>query len=196
MAIQSYDKQAVFPAELPSDVRNGINGYLGRDISEAAASVHADAFRFAMRRVATSVTIITAVDGGVDYGMTATAFASVSMAPPTLLVIVNETATIYRPLSESGRFCLNILDAEQEYVAQRFSAKPSDQSRFQSGQWLRDSALPARLLGAQGWIDCTVESAMPAGSHSIFVGKVTRAHCSKGGNPLLYLDGRYTHVSE
>lgn len=194
--IQSYETQAALPAELPSDLRNGVNGYSGRDVSDATAGLHADAFRFAMRRVATSVAIVTAVDGGVDFGMTATAFASVSMAPPTLLIIVNETATIYRPLSESGRFCLNILDAAQKDVAQRFSTKPSDQSRFQTGKWLRNAPLPARLLGAQGWIDCTVDSAVAAGTHSIFVGKVTGAHSSKGGNPLLYLDGRYAHVGE
>jgi flavin reductase (DIM6/NTAB) family NADH-FMN oxidoreductase RutF len=195
MTIQSYDTQAGFPVEFLSDIRNGGNGYSSHDISSTTASVHFDAFRFAMRRVATSVTIVTAIKGGVDYGMTATAFAPVSMAPPMLLVIVNETAAIYRPLVESGRFCLNILGAEQEYIAQRFSAKPSDQSRFQSGQWLKDSALPARLLGAQGWIDCAVESAIPAGTHSIFVGKVTGAHSPKSGTPLLYLDGRYAHVS-
>jgi flavin reductase len=153
------------------------------------------AFRNAMRRVATSVAIITAHDQGVDYGMTATAFAPVSMAPPLVLIIVNEATTIHGPLLKSRRFCLNVLDVAQESVGRRFSAKPSDESRFQDGQWIRDGKSPARLQGTQAWIDCEVHEVVPAATHTIFIGKVMSAHASDAGSPLAYFDGRYAGIT-
>lgn len=190
-----YDGEFLFSARPTPEHRSRPNGRTGSEFSRTASD-QADAFRLAMRQVATSVAIVTTVDDGVDYGMTATAFASVSMAPPTLLIIVNEMAAIYRPLSESGRFCLNILDEGQEHVARRFAAQPSDQSRFQIGEWVRDCSQPARLLCARGWINCIVEIAIPAGTHSIFLGTVTGAHSRDAGAPLLYLDGRYACVRD
>jgi flavin reductase len=160
-----------------------------------AATDHADAFRVTMRRAAAGVAIITTSQGGVDYGMTATAFASVSMAPPMLLIVVNETASLYGPLCKSKRFCINILGADQENIGRRFSTKPSDQSRFQSGQWLRDAHSPARLLEATGWIDCAVDSIVHAATHAIFIGRVIDAR-SFAAKPLVYFDGRYAQLSE
>jgi flavin reductase len=190
-----YDTQSAFSAGLSSESAAEAYGRLEQDVSPCAAADYADAFRVTMRGAATGVTIVTASRGGVDYGMTVTAFASVSMAPPMLLIVVNETASIYGPLCESGRFCINILGADQEYVARRFSAKPSDQSRFQCGPWLRDAQSPARLLEAKGWIDCAVDSVIHAATHSVFMGKVINTH-SSAGKPLLYFDGRYAHLSE
>jgi flavin reductase (DIM6/NTAB) family NADH-FMN oxidoreductase RutF len=190
-----HDTQSDFPEGLSTKAAAEIYGRYEHDVSPDAVTDHADAFRVTMRGAVTGVTIVTTCQTGVDYGMTATAFAPVSMAPPMVLIVVNETTSVYEPLCKSGRFCINILGANQEYIARRFSVKPSDQSRFQSGQWLRDAKSPARLLEAKGWIDCAVDSVIHASTHSVFIGKVMRTH-SSGIKPLLYFDGRYAHLTK
>lgn len=53
------------------------------------------AFRDAMRRMASTVTIITATDFGRHHGMTVTALTSVSMNPPSLLACLNNRTHLH-----------------------------------------------------------------------------------------------------
>ena len=159
------------------------------------AELQADGFRAAMRRAASGVAVITTTHGGVDHGMTATAFASVSMDPPSVLIVVNRETSLHGPLHASGQFCVNILDEEQSVVAQRFASKPSGQSRFETGAWQRDGRTPPQLTGAQARITCRLRETTAVGTHVIFVGDVIDSAAASDGAPLLYLNGSYAKVA-
>lgn len=160
------------------------------------ASPPAEALRRAMRRVASSVAIVTTRNGGVDHGMTVTAHSSVSLDPPIVLVVINAQASLHEPLTTGDGFCLNILDAGQQDVAEAFAQKGAGQNRFATGRWMRplvhNAPAPALALeGAQAWVQCSVASIITAGTHSIITGKVNGAWSASSGAPLLYLDGAF-----
>src|SRR5262245_34703660 len=101
-------------------------------------------FKRAMRRLASTVTIITTADiNGHRYGMTATAVNSLTMDPPSLLICVNHNASIHAPLVGRGRFCVNVLTTEHEDLVSAFSGRLKGDERFTVGEWNdEDSGLP------------------------------------------------------
>jgi hypothetical protein len=93
-----------------------------------------EAFREAMRRFATTVSIISCSDEeGRLHGMSATAVASVCVEPPTLLICINNSTATHGALSRSGRFCVNILRSFHSELSQVFSGKMRGDDRFRLG---------------------------------------------------------------
>jgi flavin reductase (DIM6/NTAB) family NADH-FMN oxidoreductase RutF len=89
-------------------------------------------FRDAMRRIAATVTIVTADDGERYDGMTATAVTSLCMEPPSLLVCVNQKAFLHDMLLRAANFCVNVLHqdhAELSAAMQRASARTTGEDR-------------------------------------------------------------------
>src|SRR6516162_4304533 len=93
------------------------------------------AFRDAMRRFATTVSIISCASGGCRYGMSATGVTSLSVDPPSLLVCVNKSTATHRALSGGGRFCINVLRSIHSHLSQAFSGKLAGEDRFRLGAW-------------------------------------------------------------
>ena len=147
-------------------------------------------FKGAMRALASAVSIVSTTHDGRRFGMTATSVASMSMAPPSLLVCINRDASLYRPLLASGVFCINILHGWQSAIAQAFGSKIED--RFVHGEWRADDRAMPYLADAQANVFCDVDDVHDYGSHTIVIGKVYRVGVRGPVHPLLYQDGRYT----
>lgn len=144
-------------------------------------------FREAMRRVASTVAIITAERDGVRYGMTATAIASLSMDPPSLVMCVNRSASLHAVLLERRIACVNVLAEDQAALCSVFS-RGTVEERFTHGIWDGRNGAP-RLLDAQASIDVQILANMPIGSHEIFVGSVLAVAYRPEATPLVYLQG-------
>lgn len=157
-------------------------------------------FRSAMRCLAATVCVVSIADGDGWNGMTATAVTSVSMDPPSMLVCVNNTASLHQPLTSGVRFCVNILKSSQVALAAAFStSKLKGSERFANGAWEADESGLPYLTDAQATLICTIEAALPYGTHTIFVGKVDAVRVSERVSPLLYQDGQYaasTRISD
>jgi flavin reductase (DIM6/NTAB) family NADH-FMN oxidoreductase RutF len=117
-------------------------------------------------------------------------FTSVSLDPPLVGFLADHKSTSWPRIRAAGRFCANVLSAEQEYVCRAFIAKLPDrfdvhcQSDTPNGSPL--------LSGTTAWIDCTIESVTTAGDHDIIVGRVCElAIGNAAGSPLLFLRGGY-----
>ena len=149
------------------------------------------AFRDAMRRFATTVSIISCSSGGCRYGMSATAVTSLSVDPPSLLVCVNKSTATHRVLSRGGRFCVNVLRSFHSQLSQAFSGKLKGEDRFSVGAW-RDTeeGLPY-LTDAQANLFCEMDRITDYGTHTIFIGRVSSAIVHADVDPLLYQDGKY-----
>jgi flavin reductase len=149
------------------------------------------AFRDAMRRFATTVSIISCASGGCRYGMSATAVTSLSVDPPALLVCVNKSTATHRVLSRGGRFCVNVLRSFHSQLSQAFSGKLKGEDRFRVGAWQEtDDGLP--FLGdAQANLFCEIDRITDYGTHTIFIGRVYLARVNADVDPLLYQDGKY-----
>lgn len=123
----------------------------------------------------TGVTVVAASDpDGSPYGLTVNSFTSLSLEPPLVLVCIGRTSTSHARLVAAPSFTVNVLAADQEEVASRFSRDPSE-GRFDEIEWGRaDSGSPV-LAGVAAWLDCSVHEILAGGDHSIVVGRVHRS---------------------
>lgn len=152
-----------------------------------------EAFRQAMRRVASTVNVISICFDGQAMGITATAVSPISMDPPSLLVCINRAASVHASMEDVDRFAVNVLHRDQERVANIFADRRLHAERFADG-WERDGANPPRLSDAQATILCRRIDHHQFGTHSIFIGVVEAVTTRDGVDPLVYLDGRYGSV--
>ena len=151
-----------------------------------------DEFRHVLSHFASGVTVVTNWDAeGRPAGLTASAFTSVSLEPPLILVCVDHKAQSYPALRASSRFAINILGAEGEAVSRRFATTNAD--KF-DGVTYRSGPLGLPLLAeALAYLECRTVHAYPGGDHTIFVGEVEAAQ-ARDGEPLLYFRGLYTRL--
>ncbi|WP_242127384.1 flavin reductase family protein [Sphingobium sp. Sx8-8] len=156
----------------------------------------AQAFRGAMRRLAATVTIVTARQGDEWFGMTMTAVTSLSMDPPTLLICVNRKTRLHAVLAavEGASFCVNLLRPGHEEAASAFGGSVEPTARFGIGEWACEDGAPY-LVDAQSNLFCDVTTAIAYGSHTIFIGAVRQVRLEGDVAPLIYGDGRYLPFS-
>lgn len=149
-----------------------------------------DAFRQAMRRVASTVNVITICVGGEPMGITATAMSSISVEPPSLLVCINRTASLHGRMEDVSHFRVNVLHRDQEEVARIFADRKHQALRFADG-WTVDCERPPRLVDAQASLLCRRIDHHRFGTHSIFIGQVEEVAVREDVAPLVYLNGAY-----
>ena len=153
-----------------------------------------DDFRLAMRRLAATVNIVTIREGDRPMGMTATAVSSLAADPPSLLVCVNQTASMHNPLVEAQAFCINILHQDQHDVATVFSDRKMRDARFATGQWEHREDAPPYLLDAQAVLLCERRQLITFATHTICIGAVSEIRLRDDIDPLLYVDGRFARA--
>jgi len=155
-------------------------------------------FRKAMGCFATGVTIITLDLEGEVHGMTANAFASVSLDPPMLLVCVDHAAHTHAHMHSKKRFGINILAENQREISDYY-ARPvhtHDQAEEVAGaRFDRTEKGTPILHGALAYLECRLQSAQDAGDHTIFIAEVEDV-VVREGEPLLFFRGKYRHIGE
>ncbi|MEU5087423.1 flavin reductase family protein [Streptomyces sp. NPDC021356] len=174
-----------------------------------AEGVTDDEFRAAMSRLAAGVVLVTAQEPpldpedplaprGEDVGMTATAFLSVSLDPPLALVSLREGSRMDDLLAEQPLWAVSVLTESQRHIAGRFAMKGriSDRLLFEDIPYVRGEVSGAPLVGgALATLELRTEQRVPAGDHTLVVGRVLSARLpSAEGGPLLYFRGRYRHL--
>ncbi len=148
-----------------------------------------DDFRAVMRRFPTGVTIVTTAYGGRPKGFTASAFTSVSAEPPMVLVCVNRQARSHPLISAAGKFCVNVLQLEQQTLAEDFALHGREDPFAAFPHRTAKTGAPV-LDGALAFFDCELADEHTAGTHTIFIGRVL-ACAGTSGAPLGYFDGAY-----
>jgi 3-hydroxy-9,10-secoandrosta-1,3,5(10)-triene-9,17-dione monooxygenase reductase component len=153
-----------------------------------------DEFRAVLSSFASGVTIVTAMaDDGTPFGLTATAFCSVSRSPPTCLVCVATTAEAHPVIRSSGRFAVNILSRDQQALSAEFATTGAD--KFAGVQWSPGAVLGCPLLaGAIAHLECSVTETIARGDHDVLFGSIENAHV-RMAEPLLYFRGRYADLT-
>ncbi|MER7394126.1 flavin reductase family protein [Streptomyces sp. NPDC000151] len=152
-----------------------------------------DRLRGAMSRFATGVTVLT-VGGEHLHAMTANAFCSVSLEPPSVLCSVGHSAVMHTALTKAGRFAVNILGAHQEELARHFADKDRTlgAAQFESVGWRAGDHTGAPLLGgAVAWLECELTESHVFGDHTIFIGTVLGAGQGTREDELLFVNGRF-----
>ena len=166
--------------------------------SRPANPFDADLLRDAMRRSAGGVSIITAGRGLERAGMTVTSAISQTMAPPTMLVAVDLTASTLPVLTAKGHFAVNIPSARQVDVAERFAGRGGlkGAARYAGAEWFRLGSGTWGLVDALAVIDCRVEEIIERHSHAIVLGAVEAVHLGSDASaePLAYAAGAFARA--
>jgi flavin reductase (DIM6/NTAB) family NADH-FMN oxidoreductase RutF len=149
-------------------------------------------FRDTLGQFATGVTVITTRGEDHAYGMTASAFSSVSLDPPLVLVCIGLNAAGSEMIRRNGVFAVNILGTDHEGVSRRFATTRLD--KF-DGVPFTVGALGVPLIeGALAQLECRTVSRHVEGDHTILVGRVEEAR-NGAGEPLLYYRGKYGRLA-
>ncbi len=157
-------------------------------------AVDVDTFRRTMGCFAAGVTVVTSVDReGVPFGLTATAFSSVSAEPPMALVCIGLESTTYGQFAAADVFAVNFLAADQAEVSQQFASSGAD--KFAGIEWHPGELGVPIFAGITGYAECRVAHVYEAGDHSIFVGLVEAGGASEG-MPLTYFRGAYRSLTD
>ena len=128
---------------------------------------------------------------GKDHGMTVSAFCSVSLVPPLVLICIEKTASAHQTLSTCDSFVVNILSADQEQIARRFAIVDVD--RFEGVGYSRSQSGIAVLDDVVAVIECTRSTLYTGGDHTVIVGLVEAARADNR-KPLLYYRGGYSQL--
>lgn len=159
------------------------------DMSSKKTGIGKDEFRAALSRFASGVTVVTTKDaGGRFHGITVSAFASVSLAPPMILVCIEKTTGSHYAFQESEFFVVNILAEGQADLSNRFASQIPD--KFDAVNYRLGLGEIPVLEDACVTLECRLAFAYEAGDHTIFVGLIERSEV-KDENPLIYWHGNY-----
>jgi flavin reductase (DIM6/NTAB) family NADH-FMN oxidoreductase RutF len=159
----------------------------------ASAGMDAESYRALMRHQAGAVTVIAAGTGTGRAGLTATAVASLSDNPPTVLACVQRKSGAHDVITEAKAFSVNVLASDQQAVAERFAGRTGARGadRFKDLPWgVLKSGAPV-LAGALASLDCELIDRHEFTTHSIFIGRVLDGQFRADGQPLLYFRGDY-----
>lgn len=147
-------------------------------------------FRQSMRRLASTVCVISCKRGGARYGITVTSVTPLSFSPISILACVNKSASINTPLKDEGRYCINVLCASQADVSNSFSGGLPLNERFDVGGWAEMDGVPY-LPNAQASLFCEMDQVISYATHDIIIGRVSEASFAPDIAPLIYQNGSY-----
>lgn len=146
-------------------------------------------FKQALGRFASGVTVVSVVRDDEVYGITVSAFISVSLDPPLVLVSIAKSSYFHSILSESRRYGISILSQEQMDISEHFAHRNTIQPKYSEL-----GGVPL-IEGALSHLVCAMVDQHSAGDHTLFVGYVEQAAISDG-KPLLYAQGAYNRLTE
>ncbi|MET7517733.1 flavin reductase family protein [Streptomyces sp. NPDC005373] len=155
--------------------------------------IDAPHMRQVLSHFCTGVTIVTAMGAEEPVGFTCQSFSSLSLDPPYVCFCPGKTSTTWPRIRDVGRFCVNVLAADQEELCRGFAVSGAD--KFAGRNWsLSPNGSP--LLGSSlAWIDCTLEQEVDAGDHTIAIARVTQLEVVRDTAPLLFYRARFGRLA-
>lgn len=154
--------------------------------------VDQDEFRQALGHFASGVTVITTQHENRPHGTTVSAFSSLSLNPPLVLVSIDTNATIHDLLIASEVFAVNILAEHAETLSRHFARRIPD--KFAGISYTPGKLNVPLLEDAVASLECRLVARYPGGDHSIFVGEVLATRTYPQHQPLLYFRSQYERL--
>lgn len=145
------------------------------------------AYRAALGRFATGVTVVTCLSEHGPLGITVNSFASVSLDPPLVLWSPARASARFRAFEMADRYAIHILAHDQERVCRHFAA---DGFGFDGLEWTPGTDGVPCITGCLAWFECVRHAVYDGGDHAIVVGRVTGV-AAREGAPLIFASGRF-----
>ncbi|MGR3435327.1 MAG: flavin reductase family protein [Shimia sp.] len=142
------------------------------------------AFRNALGRFATGVTVVTAPG---PVGITANSFASLSLDPPLVLWSPARSSRRFDAFVQAASFAVHVIGEERQTVAEAFVR---DGAAFDGLDWCEDAEGVPLIAGCLARFRCRTHAVHEGGDHAIVVGEVTEVETTEGA-PLVFAGGAY-----
>ncbi|NBE52578.1 flavin reductase family protein [Streptomyces boluensis] len=147
------------------------------------------AFRDVLGRFASGITVVAGLDGEEPVGFACQSFASLSLDPPLVMLAVGRTSSSWPRIERAGRFCVNILAAEQQEICSALGRSGPD--KFANVPWTVSEYGTVRIEGALAAVECELRAVHEAGDHYLATAEVVALDAREDGRPLLYFRSRY-----
>jgi 3-hydroxy-9,10-secoandrosta-1,3,5(10)-triene-9,17-dione monooxygenase reductase component len=154
------------------------------------AALHTEHLRRLMARWVTGVAVVTSRDETGPRGATTNALTSLSLDPLLMLVCLDRGSNTLQAVRASGRFCINVLAADQEEIARRFATKASGEEKLAAVAHELVEGVPV-LGGVVAWLVCELEQELDGGDHAILLGRPLATGSDPDAGPLLFYGGSY-----
>ncbi|MEO1642053.1 MAG: flavin reductase family protein [Pseudomonadota bacterium] len=152
-------------------------------------------FRDALSLFATGITVVTTHgEDGVDAGITANSFNSVSLDPPLILWSIGHDSGSFQTFESCEHFAVHILTVDQTDLSQRFASLGAN--KFANLKTVRGLGNVPLLSECAARFECSVFKRVPAGDHTIYIGKVERLTSDPRHPPLIYHGGKYSALKD
>jgi flavin reductase (DIM6/NTAB) family NADH-FMN oxidoreductase RutF len=144
--------------------------------------IASELYRDVFGSVPTPVAVVTTMRAGRPHGTTVSAFCSLSLDPPLVLVSLARGSRLLREIRRTRRLCINVLAAGQEDLALRFAR--TDSHKFAGLAWLEKHGLPV-VPGCRSWVTAAVQRVLVAGDHMTISALIFDAQVNEAA-PMLY----------
>jgi flavin reductase (DIM6/NTAB) family NADH-FMN oxidoreductase RutF len=145
------------------------------------------AFRNALGRFATGVTVVTTQGPDGPLGFTANSFAALSLDPPLVLWSPARASARFPVFSAAQSFAIHVLAADQAALGARFVRGGAGFDGLEHD--LSEGGVPV-LPDTLARFDCRLHATHEGGDHLIVVGLVDQA-MYREGSPLVFSQGGY-----
>jgi flavin reductase (DIM6/NTAB) family NADH-FMN oxidoreductase RutF len=145
------------------------------------------AFRDALGRFATGVTVITIPTLEGPMGFTANSFASVSLDPPLVLWSPAKSSTRFPYFAAARHYAIHVLGAEQADLSRRFVRGGAG---FDGLAHATNAEGVPIIESALSRFECRQQATHDGGDHLVIIGRVLRA-AFRDGLPLIFSQGAF-----
>ena len=153
--------------------------------------VEPDDFKAALGRWASGITVVTAAGNDGPVGLTVSAFSSLSLHPPLVLVCIGLASWSHDQVVNAPGFGVHVLGSGQEEVSNTFAFSRED--RFKDLDWDESHHGVPRIKGSLATLVCERHQVVEAGDHSILIGRVLEATVTDD-QPLCWWQGGYRRL--
>jgi len=153
----------------------------------AGEGIDPETFKDMMASVAATVTVVTGYADTEPIGLTVSAFSSVSVEPPIVLICIDSSSASLETFVSGPGFTVNFLPEDAGDVAMLFASKGAD--KFGSRGWAPpsvDGAGPT-LDASFGFFECQTIDRFEMGDHWVIFGRVDAATRNSDSRPCVWL---------
>ncbi|MEO5931505.1 MAG: flavin reductase family protein [Candidatus Kapaibacterium sp.] len=159
-------------------------------------SASGDDLKQALRQFASGVTIVTAEHDGELFGITVSAFTSISLDPPIIMVSINTASAIAASITEAEHFGVHILAEDQDGLSARFAESLPGEEKYRDLTMEPGPSGAPAITGVLAALDCVLDQTLLVGTHMLMFGRVVRAVSRpEPGSPLLYYHRSYRKLA-
>ena len=153
--------------------------------------VEREMFRTLLARYASGVCVVTVDVEGQKLGLTVGSLVSLSLDPPLVGFAVSREAAMHELLREAGGCAISLLAAGQDWLAQHFARGVPPIAMWHGIATEAGASGAPLLVGALGWVECSLRDEVAAGTHTFFVCDVRQIELGEDAPPLVRIRGDY-----